>query len=334
MLIMMGGILVNLVLGILIFWMVLFIWGKETVPLNKLQYGIACDSVALHMGLRDGDKIISVDNQPVNSLTRVPVDIIMNKSTSIQVERDGKMVNVPVTDHDISIILKNLKKSPFISVDMPTEVDSIIPGTPAEKAGLRAGDLIVGVNGKDIPRFGAFRRELTSLRGKPAEFSVLRGKDTIALKATVNTDATLGFQPAREKYIPVEEQKFGFGSALGQGLREAAEKIVMQVKQFVVIFTVEDAHQQVGGFYSMYKNMNETWNWHDFWVFTGFLSLVLAFMNFLPIPMLDGGYILFILIEMITRRKVSDKIIYYANYVGLFLILGLMIYANTDWLRQ
>jgi regulator of sigma E protease len=334
MLIMMGGILVNLVLGILIFWMVLFIWGKETIPVNKLQYGIACDSVAMHMGLRDGDRILSVDNQPVNSLTRVPVNIIMNKSKSIQVERDGKQVNVPVTDHDISIILKNLKKSPFISVDMPTEIDSIIPGSPAEKAGLRAGDFIVGVNGKDIPRFGAFRRELTSLRGKPAEFSVLRGKDTIALKATVDPDATLGFRPAREKYIPVEEQKFGFGSALGQGLRDAAESIVMQVKQFVVIFTVKDAHQQVGGFYSMYKNMNETWNWHDFWVFTGFLSLVLAFMNFLPIPMLDGGYILFILIEMITRRKVSDKIIYYANYVGLFFILGLMIYANTDWLRQ
>ncbi len=112
------------------------------------------------------------------------------------------------------------------------------------------------------------------------------------------------------------------------------ENIVMQAKQFVVIFTVKDAHQQVGGFYTMYNNMNPTWDWHDFWMFTGFLSLVLAFMNFLPIPILDGGYILFILIEMLIGRKVPDKIIYYANYVGLVIILGLMVYANTDWLRN
>ena len=108
----------------------------------------------------------------------------------------------------------------------------------------------------------------------------------------------------------------------------------MQAKQLVVIFTVKDAHKQVGGFYSMYKNMNEEWDWHSFWMFTGFLSLVLAFMNFLPIPMLDGGYILFLLIEMISRRKVPEKVLYYANYVGLVFILGLMIYANTDWLRD
>jgi regulator of sigma E protease len=112
------------------------------------------------------------------------------------------------------------------------------------------------------------------------------------------------------------------------------ENIVMQVKQFVVLFTVKDAHKSVGGFYSMYKSMPAKWDWQSFWLFTAFLSLVLAFMNFLPIPMLDGGYILFILIEMITRRKVPERVVYYANYVGLFIILGLMIYANTDFLRD
>jgi regulator of sigma E protease len=137
-----------------------------------------------------------------------------------------------------------------------------------------------------------------------------------------------------EKYVPIQEFKFGFFESLGEGLKSGWENIVMQVKQLVVIFTVKGAHEQVGGFYSMYQNMNEEWDWHDFWVFTGFLSLVLAFMNFLPIPMLDGGYILFLLIEMISRRKVPEKVLFYANYVGLVLILGLMIYANTDWIRQ
>jgi regulator of sigma E protease len=112
------------------------------------------------------------------------------------------------------------------------------------------------------------------------------------------------------------------------------EQIVMQAKQFVVIFTVKDAHQQVGGFYTMVQQMSSEWNWQHFWMFTGFLSLALAFMNFLPIPMLDGGYIMFILWEMITGKKVSDNVIYYANNVGLFIVLGLMLYANTDFIRQ
>jgi regulator of sigma E protease len=333
-LIMMGGILVNLILGILIFWMVLFTWGKETIPVSQLKYGIACDSIAMHMGLRDGDRILSVDGQPVTSLNRVAVNIIMNKAKSIEVERQGEKISVPVSDHDISVILKNLKKSPFITAQTPTEVGEIAEGSPAEKAGLKPGDLIIGINGKDVPFYGEFRRSISQLAGKKVDLSVVRAKDTLAVPVQVSAEGTVGFFAEKLKYVPVEEQRFSLGAAFKQGIADAAESIVMQVKQFVVIFTVKDAHQQVGGFYSMYKNMNPTWDWHDFWVFTGFLSLVLAFMNFLPIPMLDGGYILFILIEMILRRKISDKVIYYANYVGLIFILGLMIYANTDWLRD
>jgi regulator of sigma E protease len=333
-LIMMGGILVNVILGILIFWMVLFTWGKDTIPLDQLKNGIACDSVAIHMGLRDGDKILSIDNQPVTSLHRVSLNIIMNKAKSIQVERQGQKVEVPVSDHDISVILKNSKKSPFIIAETPTEVDSVMAGSSAQKAGLRKGDFIIGINGKLVPFFGEFRRTISSLRGKPVELSVLRGQDTIKLRTTVEKEGNLGFLAERDKYITTVNQSYTFGEALGQSFADARESIVMQIKQFVVIFTVEDAHQQVGGFYSMYKSMNSEWNWRDFWQFTGFLSLVLAFMNFLPIPMLDGGYILFILLEMIMRRKIPEKVIYYANYVGLILILGLMIYANTDWLRH
>ena len=124
------------------------------------------------------------------------------------------------------------------------------------------------------------------------------------------------------------------GQAFVQGVKDGMEMILMQAKQFVVIFTVKDAHKQVGGFYTMVNQMSSEWDWQHFWMFTAFLSLALAFMNFLPIPMLDGGYIMFILWEMITGKKVSDKVVYYANNVGLFLVLGLMIYANTDWLRN
>ncbi len=333
-LVMIGGILVNFILGIFIYWMILFVWGKEITPISQLKYGIECDSTALNMGLRNGDKILSVDNEPVNSLNRVTLNLIMNKSKSIQVERDGQKIDIPVTDNDISLILKRLKKSHFITVRTPIEVDSIIEGSYAQNSGLASGDLIIGVNGKPIQFYDEFHNELATVKGKSAELTVLRKLDTVRVTSKVSLEGSVGFFPNRAKYFPVETTTYGLFGALSQGFKDGMEALSMNVKQFVVIFTVKDAHKSVGGFYSMYKSMPAKWNWHDFWSFTAFLSLVLAFMNFLPIPMLDGGYILFILIEMISRRKMPEKVIYYANYVGLVFILGLMIYANTDWLRD
>lgn len=333
-LIMIGGILVNFILGILIYWMVLFVWGKETIPTSKLKYGIACDSIALKMGLKNGDHILSVDNEPISSLNRVPINIIMNKAASVQVEREGKKLNIAVSNDDIGIILKNLKKSFFIDVRMPLEVDSVPEGSYAKNAGLQKGDVIIGVNGNIVQFNDEFQQQISAFKGKDIELSVLRNSDTLKLNSKVSLQGTLGFFKNREKYVPVEKESFGLFGSLTQGFKDGMEAIIMNVKQFVVIFTVKDAHKQVGGFYTMYKSMPSTWDWHDFWRFTAFLSLVLAFMNFLPIPMLDGGYILFVLIEMITRRKIPEKVIYYANYVGLIFILGLMVYANTDWLRD
>ena len=337
-LIMMGGILVNLILGFLIYWMVFYFWGRQTIPADQLKYGIACDSTALNMGLRDGDFVTSVDGKPITNLRQVPIEIIMNKATSMEVLRDGQKVTIPISEDNISKILSGLKRSrsggDFVSVRMPTEVELIAPASYAESAGLKKGDLIIGINDKLTPFYSDFSREKAYYKGKEAELVVIRGVDTVRLKSKISLEGSIGFYNNTEKYTPIYDQKFGVFESLGAGLHYGIENLIMQAKQFVVLFTVKDAHKQVGGFYSMYKNMNEVWDWHAFWLFTGFLSLVLAFMNFLPIPMLDGGYILFLLIEMISRRKIPEKVIYYANYVGLVLILSLMIYANTDWLRD
>jgi len=332
-LIMMGGILVNLVLGIFIYWMVLFYWGKETLPVKNLTYGIMCDSSAIELGLKNGDKILSVDNKPVTSLNRVAIDIIMNRATSIQVERNGQPLNIALSEDQISILLKRLKNSEFISVRFPAEVDSVILGSPADKAGFKPGDKFVSINGNPTFFFDEFQAQLRKNPEKEIDIAVLRNSDTILTKATVTKEGTLGFFPARKKYYNTEKTEYGIGSSFTAGIKEGYEKLVMQAKQLAVIFTVKDAHQQVGGFYTMYKTLPDEWDWQYFWVRTAFFSLVLAFMNFLPIPMLDGGYIMFILFEMITRVKVPDKVIYYANYIGLIIILGLMIYANTDFLR-
>jgi len=332
-LIMMGGILVNLVLGIFIYWMVLFAWGKETLPMKNVTYGIVCDSVAYDMGLRNGDKIISVDNTPVTSLNRVAIDIVMNRANTMQVERDGKTVTLPISSEHISLLLKDLKHSDFISVRTPSDVDSVIQGSPADKAGFKSGDKILSVNGKSTFFFDQFRAELVKYFEKDIDVVLLRNTDTIRTRAAVTKEGSLGFFHSSKKYIHTEKTEYGIFSSFTAGLKEGYEKMIMQGKQLAVIFTVKDAHKQVGGFYTMYKTLPEEWDWQYFWIRTAFFSLVLAFMNFLPIPMLDGGYIMFILFEMITRIKVPDKVIYYANYVGLVLILALMIYANTDFLR-
>jgi len=332
-LIMMGGILVNLFLGILIYWMVLFVWGKETLPVKNLTYGISCDSLALDIGFRNGDKVISVDGKPVTSLNRVTLEIIMNRAKTVEVERNGVPVNISITTDQIGLLLKRLKHSQFIGVRTPTEVDSVIKGSSADKAGLKHGDKLIAVGAKSTIFFDQFQGEIRNEANKNTEITLLRNQDTIRTKADVSKDGTIGFFAEHDKFIKREKISYGIGQSFTQGLADAYETIIMQAKQIAVIFTVKDAHKQVGGFYTMYKTLPEQWDWELFWERTGMFSLMLAFMNFLPIPMLDGGYIMFILAEIISGRKMPDKVLYYANYVGLILILGLMIYANTDFLR-
>jgi regulator of sigma E protease len=334
-LVMLGGILVNLILGVLIFWMVYLVWGKESLPMTNLKYGLAVDSTAYNMGLRSGDYITSLDGKPVKDVRRIPVEIIMNGINNIEgVHADGKKFSVPVSDEDRSLILKRFKKSDFVSPRFKAKVASIDSTTFAANANLKPEDRIVAINGVPVPFFDNLKGELVKNGGKVVGLTVLRGKDTVRTKCQVGTDGVIGFKPKEIEKFNIIPYSYTFFSAFREGVKDGMEQIIMQAKQFIVIFTVKDAYQQVGGFATMVKQMDTSWNWRAFWMFTGFLSLALAFMNFLPIPMLDGGYIMFILWEMITGKKVSDKVIYYANNVGLFIVLGLMIFANTDWLRN
>lgn len=334
-LVMMGGILVNFVLGIFIFWMILWYYGKETLPITNLKDGIMVDSVAYNMGLRNGDRIVSLDQKLIRSLNRVPVEIVMNGVKTIEgVRITGEKFSIPVTDIDRAKILKSMKKSKFVEPRFIANVGFVDPTSFAATAKLQKDDQIIGVNGKPVLYYDELRTQLRENAGKEVVFNVLRKNDTITTKCNVTTMGKIGFAPGYVKEIKVEETKYGFIGAFVQGFKDGMELIVLQAKQFVVIFTVKEAHKQVGGFYTMVQQMSPTWDWHAFWSFTAFLSLALAFMNFLPIPMLDGGYIMFILWEMVTGKKVSDKFVFYANQVGLFLVLALMIYANTDWLRD
>jgi regulator of sigma E protease len=334
-LVMMGGILVNLILGIVIFWMALLIWGKETLPITNIPNGLMVDSAAYNLGLRNGDFITSLDGKPIRSINRIPVEIIMNGVNTIEgIHANGEKFSIPIDNDDRSKILKRMKKSSFVAPRYIPRIDSVDATSFAANADLRKNDRIIAMNDVKITFFDEYKTQAIKNRNKKIKLTVLRGKDTVTTYCRVSEQGTLGFYQSPLVDIKVEEQKFNIFQAFTQGVRDGMELIIMQAKQFVVLFTVKDAHQQVGGFYTMVQQMNSVWDWQQFWMFTGFLSLALAFMNFLPIPMLDGGYIMFILWEMITGKKVSDQVIYYANNVGLFIVLGLMVYANTDWLRN
>lgn len=334
-LVMMGGILVNLILGIFIFWMALFVWGKKTLPITNIPHGLMVDSSAYNLGLRNGDFITSLDKKPIRSINRIPVEIIMNGINTIEgIHANGEKFSISVTNDDRGRILKRMKKSNFVSPRFIAKIDSVDPTSFAANANIKKEDRILFVNGHKITYYDEYRTQMDKSRNKKASFTLLRGKDTINTTCMISAIGTPGFFQSAIEEVEFEEQKFTIFQAFSQGVKDGMELIIMQAKQFVVLFTVKDAHQQVGGFYTMVQQMNSEWDWQQFWMFTGFLSLALAFMNFLPIPMLDGGYIMFILWEMITGKKVSDQVIYYANNVGLFIVLGLMVYANTDWLRN
>jgi len=334
-LVMMGGILMNLIVGIFIFWMVLLVYGKETLPITSIPRGLMVDSAAYNMGLRHGDFITSLDKSPVRSINRIPVEIIMNGITTIEgVHANGEKFSIPVNNDDRSKMIKRLKKSAFVSPRWVPQIDSVDKTSFAANANIKAGDKMLMINGEKVTFIDEWKSILIKNRNGKVDMTLLRGKDTIQTTCKVSEAGTTGIMVSPESDFNMIEQKFGFFGGLTQGFKDAVELIVMQAKQFVVIFTVKDAHQQVGGFYSMVQQMSPDWDWHHFWSFTAIISLALAFMNFLPIPMLDGGYIMFILWEMITGKKVSDTVVYYANNVGLFIVLALMIYANTDWLRN
>lgn len=334
-LVMMGGILVNLVLGVFIFWMCLFAYGTKTLPMANLPHGLMVDSTAYQMGLRNGDYITALDGKPVRSIDRIPVELIMNHIDNIEgVHADGQKFSVPVNNDNRSKILKRLKKSSFVEPRMISDIAFIDSTSFAANADLKVDDRIIAVNQVPVTYYDQLKAEIVKNKSGKVDLTVLRGNDTVRTSCKVSEEGTIGFRPGNVEKFKVVEHNYGFFEAFTQGVSNGMELLIMQAKQFVVIFTVKDAHKQVGGFYTMVQQMNPEWDWQHFWMFTGFLSLALAFMNFLPIPMLDGGYIMFILWEMITGKKVSEKVVYYANNVGLFIVLGLMIYANTDWLRN
>ncbi len=325
--VMIGGVTVNVILGILIYAGMLFVWGEEYLPTKNTKYGIACDSLALQMGLKDGDKILTVNNIYVENFNKIPVEIILNSATSVQVERDGEKLDVPVSEDIQSKLIKS--KDSFIAPRIPCVVDSVVSGQPAQLAGLQKGDKLVQVNGVEMPYYNDFVKTLAQNKGKKISLTIERNSEQKTIQdIAVTEEGKLGFYNINPTEIfEFSVQKFGFFESFPAGIRKGYETFQSYIKQMKILFTVKDAHESIGSFISIGKAYGKTWDWQRFWGITAFLSIVLAIMNILPIPALDGGHVMFLGYEMITGKKPGDKFMEYAQIVGMVLLLSLMVFA-------
>lgn len=327
--VMIAGVTVNVLLAVAIYSMILLVWGSEYLPTKNVKYGIYCDTTAIKMGLRNGDQILSVDGKQIEDFNKVALTVIMDKAHSIQVMRDGQQQNINVTEDNLSEILKN--PGEFLQVQYPCEVDSVVPGMPAAKAGLKKGDKILKLDTLSTPYFQVFKTAIIKDSNKDVTLTVNSGGTTKTLSAHVSSAGTLGFvQKDPTSYFETVKKKYSVISCIPAGIKLAVESLKGYIKQVKVIFTVKGATKQVGGFGTILKAYGGVWSWQHFWLLTAFLSIMLAFLNILPIPALDGGHVLFLLYEMVTKRKPSDKFLEYAQWVGMIVLLSLIVFANGN----
>ncbi len=329
--IMVGGVIVNLVLGFFIYAMMAWHWGDEYIPTNGLKYGIEVDSLGQSIGLQNGDQIVSVDGKYVEKFRNIPLNIILKHTKTIEVDRNGekKTINVP---EDFASTLIHFKAVNFISYRYPfVRLDTILPDGPAQKAGLKKGDKILSYNGIKTTYYSDFRTYLRDNKSKPINLQVLRGNDTMAVASTISADGKFGIgnwpdtvsKPFTEKKIT-----YSLAQSFPAGLQRSKETLQNYWLQLKLIFSGRvKTSESLGSVFSIAKMYSPTWDWEALWAMTAFFSLVLALMNILPIPALDGGHALFTIIEMITGRKPSDKFIEYAQTAGMVLLMGVMAYA-------
>ena len=332
---MVGGVLFNLILAFFIYSMVLCKWGDSYIPAQYLEYGMEFNEQAESLGFRDGDVIIATDGKATREFDGDLYRAIA-KAKTVTVLRDGKEMSLDMPEE---LSLFDFTRSvPFVSILSPMTIDSVVADAGgAFAAGLLAGDTILTVNGQNASTWTSFQTILTDMRTRAQESYVDRnlimvigrpgaGRDTLTVAA--NEDFRIGIIHYTDEYKPVDLE-YGFFSSIPAGIRYGWNTLKSYVGDFRYVFTKEGA-KSLGGFGTIGSIFPSTWNWHAFWLMTAFLSIILAFMNILPIPALDGGYVLFLLVEVITGKKPGDKFLEIANTVGMIILFGLLIFANLN----
>lgn len=326
--VMMGGILVNVITGIIIFILLIFNTGEEYIPAKAIKHGIVAHPLAQEIGLKTGDKILKINGQPFDRFEDVvSAKILLNSNSYYTIERDGQQMDIRIPNDLIEKLSdkKNTNKR-FIDPILPFEVGEISPNSPAQKAGMLKGDKIVGINDKSIAFFHELQEALQQNKNKDIDLKVSRKGEVVSLKAKVSEEGKLGFLPRYD--FKFESLHYSFGQSVGKGTTMAFTVVYDNIKGFGKIFRGEvSASKSLSGPIGIAQVFGSTWDWQRFWRITAVLSMVLAFMNFLPIPALDGGHVMFLTYEIVSGRKPSDSFLEASQKVGMVLLLGLMAFA-------
>ena len=335
--IMLGGIIVNFITAFVIYAMVLFTWGESFVKSEDMTYGMKFSEQAKADGFRDGDIIIKTDDETV-STWRMSVLQDMSNAKTVTVLRDGKEVVIQMPE-ELSL-LDMIEQPVYAAMRAPLQIDSILPGTPAEEMGLKKTDVINAVNGHAIKDFNDFQNSLIALpKALPenANFGdslkarqiTLLLNDSVIKQVTLTPEFTLGFANAMPYQDKITTKEYGFFESFPAGVKYGIETLTSYVDQMKYVFTKKGA-RQVGGFISIGNIFPDVWDWQRFWLLTAFLSIVLGFMNVLPIPALDGGHALFATFELLTGKRLNDNFLLVVQYFGMYILLAIMVLAQLN----
>jgi len=343
--VMLGGVIMNILVAFVIYAFILMIWGEKKIPTASMKYGVhVVDSTLQKIGIRNGDKIISVDDEPIDDYERMRRKILLGSTMTVL--RNGKEVKLDLPVDLIGQLVENKNKdiSGFIEPRKPAMVLMVADTSKAYRAGLRVNDLVVGVDSTRLEFFDELQNILGKSRNKTVTLIVVRDGKEFGLPIPVSSEGKLGFLPYGTPgdyqrmdslgWLKFNVTKYSFFAAFPAGVRKAGTELKFYIDQFKKILNPKTGgYKGLSGFKGMSRLFNKyEWEWEQFWTMTAFLSIVLAFMNLLPIPALDGGHVMFTLYEMITRRKPNEKFLEYAQIAGIVLLLGLMLYANgNDW---
>jgi regulator of sigma E protease len=333
--IMLAGVTMNILLAFFVYAMILYTWGETKLPNQNAQYGIwVTDSLLNKIGLENGDKVVSVNGEQIKYFNDLPAKILLGKD--IVVDRNGKEENISVPINMIEqLVEKKGKRNPLVQPRMPVIIGQTMEG---RNLNLQPYDKIIAVDSTPVSYFDQMAPVLKQKKGDSVTLTVLRNNETVQSRVLVDTSGAIGFYVANEYQLDSlgllkqEVKQYGLLESFPAGVKKTGEQLDFYIQQFKLILNPETgAYKGLGGFKTMASIFPDYgWNWEAFWKITAFFSIILAFMNLLPIPALDGGHVVFTLVEMVTGRKPSDKFLEYAQIVGMVILFALLLFANGN----
>ncbi len=331
-LIMIGGVLFNLILALLLYSVILFTWGEQYLPNQNAKFGIVVSETGREIGLRNGDKILAVDGKQIENFSKIIPIIVLDGAKTIEVQRDSQRLTFEIKKE---IIPKLLSDKNILSLRIPfsCKISAFAKQSPARDAGLELGDEILSVDSIKFRYYDEFVDRLAASKDKEVNVEIKRKGVISSRKVMIGKTGLLGVKPAYDLDGVFEYKtiQYSFLESIPAGITKGYRAVGDYLKQFKLLFSPQTkAYESLGGFIAIGNIFPGVWDWESFWNLTAFLSIILAVMNILPIPALDGGHVLFLLYEIITRRKPSDKFLEYAQIAGMVLLFTLLLYANGN----